>query len=159
MKAINQILKNHLFLECLKKTNEAEDTRVFCCHGIDHLLAVARIGYLYILENHLSIKKEMIYTVALLHDIGKWVQYQDGTPHEIASVALAKTILKESDFSQQNQEIIISAIQTHRTYQYEDHSLNYILWYADKQSRNCFLCPMNSQCKWTESEKNKTILR
>lgn len=161
MKEIEKILKNTLFLECIQKINDLEKERIFCCHGIEHLLAVARIGYLYLLEHHIPIEKELFYATALLHDIGKWQQYQEGIPHETASASWSKRILKQTNFSQKEQETILSAIQTHRTYgtEHKDNSLNYVLWYADKHSRNCFLCSANAQCNWTSTEKNTTIFR
>ena len=37
---------------------------------------VARLMYIYALEEHLELPKELIYAAALLHDIGRAQQYQ-----------------------------------------------------------------------------------
>lgn len=70
-----------------------EHDREFCCHQITHLLDVARIAYIKNLEAGLGIDKELIYTAAILHDIGKALQYTDKIPHEIAGEKIAGEIL------------------------------------------------------------------
>ncbi len=61
---------------------------------------VARIAYILSVDGAYAISKEIIYAAALLHDIGKWKQYEDGTPHEKASADLAEQILEASGFSE-----------------------------------------------------------
>ena len=43
---------------------------------------MARIAYILNMEQDLGLEKEVIYAAAVLHDIGKYAQYEDGTPHE-----------------------------------------------------------------------------
>lgn len=146
MERIEKILKNPSFIENLNKNKLCEKERIFCRHGIEHLLDTARIAYIYNFENNLNFPKDIIYAASLLHDIGKWQQYENNIPHNEASAYLAKDILTNSNFNCDEIEIILSAIMTHSNYKNKDNTLNYILFMADKKSRNCFLCDANSKC-------------
>ena len=70
-----------------------EQDRIFCRHDTTHFLDVARIAYIENLENGLGLAKEEIYAAALLHDIGRHLQYTRGIPHEQASAMEAEGIL------------------------------------------------------------------
>ena len=70
MKNIDRIINHPLFIMSMKKIHDYEIDRVFCCHGIEHSLDVARVAYIANLEQNLGFQKEMIYAAALLHDIG-----------------------------------------------------------------------------------------
>ena len=50
------------------------------------------------LRKMLLFSKELIYCAALLHDIGRARQYEDGTPHDEAGAAIAGQILNELGF-------------------------------------------------------------
>lgn len=95
MEIIEKIRRHPLYQEYYDKLTEAEKGRIFCCHQMDHLLDVARIAYIYNLEEQLGIRKEIIYAAALLHDIGKYDQYTKQLPHEQASAQLAAQILAD----------------------------------------------------------------
>ncbi len=91
----NKIIKTKAFQEGLGIIEEQEIDRIYCKHGMEHLLDVARIAMLINIERNLSISKELIYSTALLHDIGRSKEYTDGTPHDKAGVILSKAILNE----------------------------------------------------------------
>ena len=93
MKRVNAILAHPLYRECYTRLEELEKDRIFCRHQMTHLLDVARIAYISNMEQGLGIEKEVIYAAALLHDIGKYVQYEDGTPHEQSGEKIASEIL------------------------------------------------------------------
>ena len=69
-----------------------ERGREFCRHGWDHLLDVARIAYILVLEQQLDIPKDVVYGMAFIHDIGRAAQYRDGTDHALAGKRLAQQI-------------------------------------------------------------------
>ena len=139
MDRINKILKHDLFIEHMKMNETAEANRCFCRHNIEHFLDVARIAMIINLQEGLGIDKDIVYGAALLHDIGRHVQYADKTPHETASAAIAPKILAECGYDKKETDVIISAIRTHRTNEIaNDASLNGILYRADKASRACF---------------------
>ena len=100
----------------------------------------------------------MIYAAALLHDIGRWKQYEDGTPHEKASALFAPEILAESGFTKEESEQILSAILNHRNAAIgQDETLDSILYRADKMSRSCFCCEAERECDWKGTRKNREL--
>src|SRR3712207_8810190 len=70
--------------------------------------------YIINLENKLSFNKDVIYACGLLHDVGRWQQYEESIPHEIASANLSEEILKECDFNKDEIFEILKAIKNHR---------------------------------------------
>lgn len=154
---INKIINNEKYKEYLQRTEEAENHREFCKHNIEHFLDVCRIGYIISLENGINFKKDIIYAVGLLHDIGRFKQYEEGTPHNIASVELALPILKESGYEDDEIEEITSAIEGHRTFVSDENSLQNIMYRADKLSRKCFRCSSSETCNWSYEKRNMII--
>lgn len=155
MLQIEQILKHNLFLDCLKKNNLAEQNRKFCHHGLEHLLDVARIGWILNLEEQTGISKEVIYGAALLHDLGRFMQYRDGTPHEVAGREIAVQILRDCDYTEDEKKMILEAVSSHRDSSCKNEkNLNGILYRADKLSRPCFGCDMEKECNWKGDKKN-----
>ena len=99
MKRIDQILSHPVFREQFALLQEAEKDRIFCRHTMEHFLDVARLMYIYNLEDQAGFSKEMIYAAGLLHDIGRYEQMEKGTPHHLAGARLAERILTDCDFS------------------------------------------------------------
>ena len=125
---------------------------------MSHFLDVARIAALLNEEEDLGIPKECIYATALLHDIGRHVQYEDGTPHELAGAVLARDILEDTGFEKAEQELILEAIRNHRNRDAAcERNLCGILYRADKLSRPCFACDAAEQCNWDEGKKNRKL--
>lgn len=87
-----------------------------------HLLDVARIACIRNLEEGLGLDKEIIYAAAVLHDIGKSLQYEKKIPHETASEQIAKEILDSLTgepsevplFSEEEKRKILTAVRGHR---------------------------------------------
>lgn len=155
-------IQNHpLYISSLQRLKELEKTRNFCCHQLNHLLDVARIAYIINLESQLGLSRDLIYTAALLHDIGKSRQYEEGVPHETAGEILASQILgdmpKEIAFTMEEQRQILTAIRGHRKLRDDAEPLETLLYKGDKMSRTCFACPANAECNWSNKKKNKTI--
>lgn len=158
MDRVNLILSNSKYQEYIDKIKQAEEDRIFCLHNMSHFMDVARIAYSINLEEGLEISKELIYATALLHDIGRFKQYEEGTPHELASAELAPEILAETGFEEQEQEEILKAIREHRNKEIvKEKSLAGIIYRADKLSRPCFACEAEKQCDWKKSKKNMEI--
>ncbi len=156
---INQILKNPAYQEHLRKINEYEINRPYCTHTLSHFLDVARIGYIINLEKELKIPQDLIYGAALLHDVGKWQQYEEGIAHEVASAALCVPIFKASGYNPEEIEKMRSAILSHRDAGVsEEENLSGLLFSADKLSRKCFECKMVHQCDWPFIVKNSHIV-
>ena len=106
------------------------------------------------LEN-LSVSKEVIYAIGLLHDIGRVRQYEEGIHHDIASVEMSREILKETSFTEDEVNIILNGIANHR--KESDNKLEEIIYKADKLSRQCFNCKAEKECYWSSEKKNFKI--
>ena len=158
MKRIDQILSHPVFREQFALLQEAEKDRIFCRHTMEHFLDVARLMYIYTLEDQAGFSKEMLYAAGLLHDIGRYEQMEQGTPHHLAGARLAEIILTDCGFSPEEQEPILAAIRSHRVKDTAETPLfSRYLYRADKQSRNCFSCPARAACNWPEEKMNLTI--
>lgn len=158
MDRIDRILKHDLFLFHLHANEAAEAQRCFCLHNMVHFLDVARIGEIINLEENMGIDRELIYAAALLHDMGKHVQYEDGTPHELASAEIAPQILADVGFDDKETAVIVDAIKSHRDVSVMGEcNLCGVLYRADKASRACFACKTEADCNWKEDKKNLRI--
>ena len=114
MERVNGILKDPLYRTCLSKIALFERDRIFCGHDMAHFLDVARLAYIFNLEENLGIEKEEIYTAALLHDVGRFVQYEDGTPHQLAGLPFAKELMERYGYEEEEKARILRAIENHR---------------------------------------------
>ncbi len=157
MERIRKLVLHPLFQEQAAFLKDAEKDRIFCRHSIEHLLDVARIMYIYNLEDGCGLNRELIYAAALLHDIGRPDQMRYQTPHPAAGARIAGIILPECGFSPEDTRRIQHAISGHRSLQQTGDPLSEYLCRADKQSRCCFCCPAFESCNWPEEKKNKQI--
>ncbi len=158
MERIDRILNHDLFIEHLEKNKQAEADRSFCRHNIGHFLDVARIALILNYEEQLGISREIIYAAALLHDLGKHLQYEEGIPHEHASAQIAPQILKDCGFDNKETDVIVSAILTHRDEALSSREkFSSLLYRADKLSRACFACERESDCHWKGTKKNMRL--
>nr|WP_298573099.1 HD domain-containing protein [uncultured Mogibacterium sp.] len=163
MKRLESIYRDEYWLRCMKEIECAEANRIYCKHDFIHMMDVARIAYIFSIEEALDIQKDVIYAAALLHDIGRSEEYTDGIPHDEAGAIIAEEILKRSSYSEKEREAIITAIRDHRGhYEPEETSglierLSYVIKRADKESRLCLSCDARDTCKWPDDKKNLYI--
>ncbi len=178
MERIDKIMTHKLFGQCMAKIEEAERERVYCRHHLAHALDVARIAYILNLEEHGPLAQDVIYAMALLHDLGRSVEYETGTSHHEAGAELAMRILPECGFTRQEVSEISKAISGH---QYAGQPVSFVsagnvrandadqtedtadyakslLFRADKLSRNCYDCLASKTCYWDEDQKNNRII-
>lgn len=167
MDRVNRILRNPAYREAVQKNEEAEKERRYCHHDMAHFLDVARIAMLLAAKEHivgseaeeLPILEDLVYAAALVHDIGRYRQYEDGTPHEEASAVLAADILLASGFNKKETDVIVDAVRRHRDAGIaEEKSLRGLLYRADKLSRACFACPVQEDCHWSAEKKNMRLV-
>ncbi|MDO5548401.1 MAG: HD domain-containing protein [Eubacteriales bacterium] len=157
MERLTAIIQHKRFREILFRLEECEREREYCCHGIEHLLAVARTAYALSLERGACVDKDLLYAAALLHDIGRLAQYNDGTPHEQAGVPLAREILQDTAFSEEERDCILESVRCHRARRFGGSSVPDLIFEADKRSRPCFLCKKTDSCKWPDERKNYIV--
>lgn len=160
LERIQKILEGQTFRKYLDATAAHEQNREFCRHDLDHLLTVSRLAYLFSLEEGCQIPKEQFYAAGLLHDIGRFRQYEDGVDHAVASAELAMGILEEAAFSEEERGCIAKAIEEHRKPAKASFSspLARYLWRGDKHSRLCFACAASKRCKSLARMPNATGL-
>lgn len=161
MPRVNAVLQHPLYQENYKKIQKIEKERRFCCHGMTHLLDVARIAYIRNLERGLGYDKELLYAAAILHDIGKSYQYEEKIPHEVAGQEIAEQILKTLPegmaFTEEECKLILQAVRGHRRKREDMEQIEALFYDCDKRSRSCFVCPAEKECNWSEEEKNWEI--
>ncbi|MDO5042135.1 MAG: HD domain-containing protein [Slackia sp.] len=158
MPAVEQIRRHPVYQARLSWLVELESDRVFCRHGMVHLLDTARIAYILNLERGLGFSKEVVYAAALLHDIGKGDQYESGTPHEIAGAQIAREILVDIDgFDVDEKAAIVAAVREHRRRSADASPLGALLCEADKASRACYACPARNACSWPAWKTNAGV--
>lgn len=158
MERVNKILRHPVFAEHLARLETLEQARIFCRHGLPHLLDVARMMWISALEQQLPVTRDAAYAAALLHDIGRVEQIEEGIPHHQASASLAAQILPEAGFSEAEITQIQNAIACHRA-DGGDNILGQLLYWADKKSRVCRTCPARGECSWPDEKKNWEITR
>ncbi|MDO0823926.1 HD domain-containing protein [Desulfosporosinus nitroreducens] len=148
MARVNRLLDHEDYICYIEKIDKLEKERRFCKHGFEHGLSVARISYAYLLEKgDVSLSKEAVYAAALLHDIGRWVEYQTGEDHAEASARLALPLLKSCNFSSEDIGIILGGIREHRRHHYDNLTLlGEVLANADDWSRDCRYCSAQTLC-------------
>ena len=76
MHRLNVVVHHWIYQDYYGRIKRLEKERIFCRHQMTHLLDVARIAYIKNLEENLGFEKDVIYTAAVLHDIGKSFQYK-----------------------------------------------------------------------------------
>lgn len=159
MNRVQKILKHEKYIEYCKKIAKWEETRKFCGHDMVHFLDVARIAMLLNLEeNEDPIPKDIIYGTALLHDVGRFIEYEDGEDHAVASARLAPAILEECGYKKKEIAVMKEAIANHRNKDIKDGSdLKGLIYRADKLSRPCYGCLMEPECNWKKKKKNMLL--
>ncbi|MGI6404907.1 MAG: HD domain-containing protein [Syntrophaceticus sp.] len=172
MERIDAIVRDPLFQKCLKKNKKAEEDREFCKHDLQHFVAVARITYILMLESgSLSnliedgnltgqqSAKEVIYAAGILHDVGRWRQYETGEDHSLIGAEIAKEISERAGFSQKEIGVICRAIREHRTHTEGMSLLGELLSRADNLSRACHECSAKDKCyKFSAMETGNLVL-
>lgn len=155
MERYNLILNNKDFKAAVSIIQKNEENRIFCCHGMEHLLDTARIAYIIVLENKLDISKDIVYAAALLHDIGR---SQGSKNHNISSSRAAEKILPACGYSQTETQLICRAIENHRGHSKGVSALCDVLSAADHLSRQCYSCHAFDQCYWEKERRNMEII-
>lgn len=166
------IAESELFTRCLAGIEAAEADRVFCRHGLPHLLDVARIAWILNLERGCGLRRDVVYAAALLHDIGRAAQYQTGEPHDEAGERIAAEVLdalpEPLHFDGTDRAAILHAVGGHRGplagREGDAHEgsatadvLAHLIKEADGRSRACFACAARDACYWSEERKNLSI--
>lgn len=156
---IERILKHEIFIASMDRIMQFEKKRIYCKHDILHSLDVARICYILVLENDLSYSKDVIYALALLHDIGRSKQYESGENHSIIGGKLAVEIMHDVGFLESDIDLVNKIILKHSG----EHNvvtpktLEEAFFQADFLSRQCSYCEAFDTCKWKIKNMRKDM--
>lgn len=154
MDIIKEIINHPLYRDSLNRIKKLEEKRIYCKHDLDHFFSVSRLAYIYVLENNIDIKKEDIYIAGLIHDIGRWKEYETGVCHALASSDIGEIIIENIDISSDRKEKILNSIKRHRSKNKLVTELDKAIYYGDKSSRKCFDCDAYNTCKKRNEEIN-----
>lgn len=163
MPRVDAIWGSALFQREYRRLAVLEEDRVFCRHGLPHLLDAARVMWILNLERGCGLDREVVYAAAILHDVGKATQYASGEPHEVAGERMAREILEglpaACAFAPAEVDAVCAAIRAHRRFDPDAAPLGQLLYQADKASRACFACPaeVRAACSWADEKKNLGI--
>lgn len=152
MNRLSYITNHPEYQRAYRQIRDSEKGRIFCPHDTEHFLAVSRIAYILVLEEQLSVKKDVIYAAGFLHDIGRGKQYAEGIPHEEAGISIAADILSDSPYDMKERETILLLLGSHR--RPDSDKLSCLFSRADKLSRDCRNCRAKEECYWPEEKKN-----
>ncbi|MGE5544430.1 MAG: HD domain-containing protein [Bacillota bacterium] len=172
MKRVDSILKDPVYVEYINHNMMAAKDDSFCKHDLAHSVDVARIAYILILEHHdlnyfikdaglsgREAAKEVIYATGLLHDIGKWKEYEEGVDHAAYGARLARDILTRAGFEEHEIKIITRAIYEHRNISRDMSFLGERMHRADNLSRACSQCEAKGDCcKYQNKETGLFLL-
>lgn len=159
---IQGLLQHPIYRARLTHLEELEKERIYCGHDLEHFLRVGHIAEQVVEKNQLSLPAEAIWGAALLHDMGRVEQYQQGISHDKASVAFAREILFSLKWDDEVIDMICEAVGAHSHRKNvkdrwekmtELSSLGEVLSFADHFSRKCYCCQAADSCKWSEHEK------
>ena len=153
----NKILRNERYSQLVKKLEELEKDRIFCGHDMEHFMSVARITVMLCAEKHIEADNDLIYSAALLHDLGRIEEYTSGIPHDKAGAETAAEILDEIGCPEDKKNVIIKQILSHRSSDSERITLESVFCTADKMSRLCFCCKVQDKCNWPKHKRNNMI--
>lgn len=159
LKRIDLIKKDPFYLECLGLNDDRERDRPFCRHDFRHALDVSQISYKIITQistlNGFAKQEriggpsealEVIHAAGLLHDIGRWRQYDTGEDHALGGAGMAIPVLEKADFIKKEIEIVTRAIMEHRKAGPGASFLGRVLCLADDLSRPCNSCGARFEC-------------
>ena len=152
MELVNRILSDPEYQAFLRENARREEDRVFCRHDLRHMLDVARLAYILLLESgqlaNVSPRRgrELVYAAGLLHDIGRWRQYDGDGDHAAAGAALSGPICGRAGFTEDQARLISRAIAEHRAADGESSLLGQALSRADDLSRDCYRCGAREHC-------------
>ena len=171
MKRVDSILKDPVYVDYINHNMIAAKDDPFCKHDLAHSVDVARIAYILIPENQdldflsrmpafpKEAAKEVVYAAGLLHDIGKWKEYEEGVDHAAYGARLARDLLTRAGFDENEIRIITRAIYEHRNISRDMSFLGERLHRADNLSRACSQCVAREDCcKYQNKETGAFLL-
>ena len=161
MERVNRLVAFPEYRDYLSKIEEKEAERPYCPHHFAHCLDVARLCWIFLLEEGIDYSREVVYGAALLHDIGRWQEYDGHECHARRGAELAGPLLVQAGYNPEERRLVLDAVAEHRRKAGQEFSssLSYFLRKADKYSRLCFRCTAWNDChKKDEMPQGRQLL-
>lgn len=130
-----QIQLDSEYQNLLSEIEDLKKERVYCKHDLAHFMDVARIASLIWIEEGSSVElnKDIIYAAALLHDIGRVIEYNEGISHDEGN-----RTKRTSRISLRN--IILQCLRHYSRNKRRPTSIRCIIWRSSRNSRT-FIVP------------------
>jgi HD superfamily phosphodiesterase len=172
MLRINRLIQDAEYNTYLRQIQQREANRQFCRHDYQHMVDVARITYLLLLESGdlkpfmeqygipmQATAREIVYAAGILHDIGRWREYDTNEDHAVVGARLAASLLQRAGFAAAEVLLICQAVREHRLDDGSAGMLGSYLARADDLSRPCANCNSRYECyKYQRMETSKQLL-
>lgn len=125
-----QIQLDSEYQNLLSEIEDLEKERVYCKHDLAHFMDVARIASLIWIEEGSSVElnKDIIYAAALLHDIGRVIEYNEGISHDEGN-----RTKRTSRISLRN--IILQCLRHYSRNKRRPTSIRCTIWRSSRNSR------------------------
>ncbi len=164
---IERIKRDPYYVNCLGLNGRCEKYRVFCRHDYQHMLFVSRIS-VEIVANTVGLDGfadlsglpgtpeavEVIGAAGLLHDMGRWLEYDAGEDHALAGAGMAVKVMERAGFNKREIDVAVRAIGEHRRAGPGTSLLGRVLCLADDLSRPCGGCGAVGDCYKREYMEN-----
>lgn len=159
---VKELWDHPVYQKRYKRLQQLEGKRKFCRHDEEHFAKTAAIAMDVAKNNGLCLSSDVICMAALLHDMGRVQEIEQGISHAQASYDFAKEILGLMSYDTLATKKICEAIRCHS--QRGDvidrmdaretlETLSQILSFADQFSRNCYECDAAKECKWEMQQR------
>ena len=136
LKRIEKIKSDHFYLKCLSLNSLRVISETV---GLERFAGDERLS-------GPGQAEEVICAAGLLHDIGRWRQYDNGEDHALAGAGMAGEVLERAGFSGHEIKVITRAIREHRREAPGSSRLGRVLCLADDLSRPCKTCGARMDC-------------
>ncbi len=152
MNRLEKILNNPLYWDYLHKNHQKEIERIYCKHNWEHLALTAQLTQKLLREKKLTLASdplvnlEIVGAAGILHDIGRWLQYETGEDHAQTGSRLARPLLEQAGYSQAEIDLVCQAILEHNKGKEAQSLLGQMLCLADDLSRPCSTCQAQKGC-------------
>lgn len=159
MVRVDWLIRDPDYCHYLEENRCREVNRRYCRHDLQHMIDVARITYMLFLEtgdlkpfmaqyelSQLTTAREIIYAAGMLHDIGRWQEYDTHEDHALIGARLAPALLHRAGFSNAEAKVICHAVKAHRQAGEGAGMLGCHLSRADGLSRLCARCLAREEC-------------
>ncbi len=152
MNRLENILHNSVYWDYLHKNQEKEIERIYCKHNWEHLALTAQLTQKLLREKQQTlapdplVNLEIVGASGILHDIGRWIQYETGEDHAQAGSRLARPLLEQAGYSKTEINLICQAVEEHNKGQEAQSLLGKALCLADDLSRPCAVCQARAGC-------------